>query len=83
MWSKTTCPHCKSINLEPGTLCPTNQVYFRSEHTRFLRLGAADIVVKATLCLDCGLLSLSADTDEVKSLAKAMCIFAQRAANSE
>ena len=78
MWSQPICPICKSGNLEPGTLGPADHVYFRSKHTRFLRLGNADIEVTANLCLDCGSLTLHAETSEAKSLAHAVSAFALR-----
>ena len=82
MWSEAICPSCGSFNLEPGTLGPDDRLYFRSEHTRFLRLGAADIDVTATLCLDCGRLALTAETSEVKALAHAIAQFARRGLTS-
>ena len=76
MWSETTCPNCGSTGILTGNLCSANPLSFRSEHTRFLRLGAADTKVTSHLCLDCGCVFLDACTDEIKSLARAISIFA-------
>jgi len=78
MWSSPICPTCKGGHLWPGTLGPADHFYFRSEHTRFLRLGAADIEVAALLCLDCGRLSLHAETSAAKSFTYAVSAFARR-----
>jgi phage FluMu protein Com len=82
MWPETVCPSCNGINFAQGTLCSIDPLSFRSEHTRSLRLGAADVEVKAYLCLECGLLLLRAETSAVKSLGEAVSIFAQKAVKS-
>ena len=79
MKPETMCPNCGSIGIVSGALHPADPLFFRSEHTRFLRLGAADVKIKSNLCLDCGWIFLNADTNETKSLAEAVSIFARKA----
>jgi len=63
------CPNCNRTNIEPGTLHSTGALHFRPEHARFLKLKTANIAVHAGLCLDCGFVSLTADTKRAKALA--------------
>jgi predicted nucleic-acid-binding Zn-ribbon protein len=63
-----TCPNCNSTNMESGTLGSTGKIHFRPEGTKFLKLKTANVEVAASLCMDCGHLALSGDTEKTKAL---------------
>jgi predicted nucleic-acid-binding Zn-ribbon protein len=63
-----TCPNCNSANIESGSLSSTGKVHFRPEGAKFLKLKTANVDVAASLCMDCGNLALTADTEKVKAL---------------
>jgi predicted nucleic-acid-binding Zn-ribbon protein len=62
------CPICNSTNVQAGTIHSTGKLHFRPEHARFLQLETADAEVTAHLCMDCGHISLTSDTEKVKAL---------------
>jgi len=63
-----TCPNCSGTNIELGHLSSTGKVYFRPEHTKFLKLKTANVDVAANICMDCGNIVLTADTEKIKAL---------------
>ena len=63
-----TCPICNSSNLEPGSLDSTGKIHFRPEDAKFLKLKTANVAVEASLCMDCGHVILTGDTEKVKAL---------------
>ena len=68
MTREMKCLSCGSTNLEPGALRSTGALHFRPDHAEFLKLKTGNVDVDAQLCLDCGMISLSADVQKVKSL---------------
>ena len=68
MNEQAKCPSCNGTNIEPGTLHSTGALHFRPEHAKFLKLKTANVEVNAGLCLDCGQIVLTADSDRVKAL---------------
>lgn len=62
------CPICDSTNVESGAILSTGKLHFRPEHAKFLKLKTGNVEVKAHLCLDCGHISLTGDTEKVKDL---------------
>jgi len=62
------CPNCNSTNMEPGTLGSTGKIHFRPEDAKFLKLKTANVDVAASLCMDCGYLVLTGDTEKTKAL---------------
>jgi predicted nucleic-acid-binding Zn-ribbon protein len=63
-----TCPSCNGTNMEAGSLSATGKIHFRPEDAKFFKLKTANVDVAANLCLDCGYVALTADTEKVKSL---------------
>jgi len=63
-----TCPSCKSTNMESGSLGSTGKIHFRPEGAKFLKLKTANVDVAASLCMDCGHVALTGDTEKVKAL---------------
>lgn len=54
--------------MESGTLASTGKLHFRPEGAKFLKLKTANVDVAAGLCMDCGNLTLTADTEKAKAL---------------
>jgi len=63
-----TCPICNSTNMESGSLGSTGKIHFRPEGAKFLKLKTANVDVAASLCMDCGHLALTCDSEKVKAL---------------
>ena len=63
-----TCPNCSSTKIETGSLNSTGKVHFRPEQAKFLKLKTANVDVSANICIDCGQIVLTADTEKVKAL---------------
>ena len=62
------CPICHGANVQAGAIRSTGTLHFRPEHAKFLQLKTADAEVTAYLCMDCGHISLTSDTEKVKAL---------------
>ena len=62
------CPNCNSTNMESGTLGSTGRIHFRPNSAKFLKLKTANVDVAASLCMDCGHLALTGDTEKTKEL---------------
>jgi hypothetical protein len=54
--------------MEPGSLGSTGKIHFRPEGAKFLKLKTANVDVAASLCMDCGNVALTGDTEKAKSL---------------
>ncbi|MEJ2705945.1 MAG: PF20097 family protein [Sedimentisphaerales bacterium] len=63
-----TCPSCNGTNMAAGSLASTGNIHFRPEGAKFLKLQTANVDVAASLCMDCGHVVLTADTEKVKAL---------------
>jgi predicted nucleic-acid-binding Zn-ribbon protein len=66
--AQTKCLSCGGTNLEPGVLRSTGSLHFRPDNAEFLKLKTANADVSAQLCLDCGMIALTADAQKVRSL---------------
>lgn len=63
-----TCPNCNSTNMTAGSLNSTGSIHFRPSDAKFLKLQTANVEVAASVCMDCGHVVLTADTEKVKAL---------------
>lgn len=54
--------------MESGALGSTGKIHFRPEGAKFLKLKTANVDVTASLCMDCGHLALTGDTEKTKAL---------------
>lgn len=70
MSSNMKCMNCGGTNLHEGTLSSTGKTYFRPADAKFLNLKTANIEISANMCMDCGTISLSGDTQKAKELIK-------------
>ena len=62
------CSACQSEQLEPGAIQSTGKIYFRPENAKFFSFKTANIEIKANLCLACGHVELTADTQKASAL---------------
>jgi predicted nucleic-acid-binding Zn-ribbon protein len=62
------CPNCNSTNMESGTISSTGKIHFHPEGAKFFKLKTANVDVAASLCMDCGHLALTGDTEKTKAL---------------
>jgi hypothetical protein len=54
--------------MESGTLGSTGKIHFRPEGVKFLKLKTANVDVAASLCMDCGHVTLVGDKEKVQAL---------------
>ena len=62
------CLRCGGFNLEPGTLQSTGRLAFVPENSLVLPRQNSQVLVHASLCLDCGTLDLVGDAFKTQSL---------------
>lgn len=62
------CPICGGVNMETGSLSSTGKIHFRPADAKFLKMKTANVEIAANLCMDCGYVALTADTEKVKAL---------------
>ena len=71
MSSEYKCIRCGEADFEKGTVQSAGSVSFRPKDTKFLTMSPGNVSVASRICLTCGLLELSANIKEIKSMIKA------------
>ena len=67
MMTAKTCVACGSSNLEPGTILFGGKPSFIPDKTKFWTLTKG-VDVSAALCMDCGVIVLTANQEEASAL---------------
>ena len=62
------CLRCGGFNLEPGALQSTGRLTFTPENSLALPRQNSQVLVRASICLDCGTLDLVGDAFKTQSL---------------
>jgi ribosomal protein S27AE len=62
------CGRCGSNMVAEGAMHGPRRTSFRPEAARFLTLETGDIMTKATMCRDCGLIEITGDVDKLRRL---------------
>jgi ribosomal protein S27AE len=64
----TKCVRCGSEMLAAGALYGPRRMSFRSEGTKFLTLETGDVMTKASMCRECGLIEITGDVEKLQRL---------------
>jgi len=62
------CARCGSAALAGGALHGISRATFRPEGTKFLTLETSDVMTKATMCRQCGLVEITGDVRKLERL---------------
>jgi len=62
------CVRCGSELLTAGALYGPRRMSFRPEGTKFLTLETGDVMTKATMCRECGLIEVIGDVGKLRRL---------------
>ncbi len=66
--STTKCVRCGSDLIANGALHGPRRLSFRPEGTKFLTLETGDVMTKAIMCRQCGLIELTGDVEKLDRL---------------
>ncbi len=62
------CTRCGSPKLAEGALQGPTRTSFRPSEAKFLTLETGDVMTKATMCRDCGLIEVTGDVSKLSRL---------------
>ncbi len=62
------CLRCGSELIATGALYGPRRMSFRPEGAKFLTLETAEVMTKATMCRECGLLQITGDINKLQRL---------------
>ncbi len=66
--AKPKCARCGSEALAGGAVHGFVRASFRPEGTKFLTLETSDVMTKATMCRECGLIEITGDVNKLRRL---------------
>ena len=64
----TTCSRCSGEMLSAGALFSAVRTSFRPQDSKFLTFQTGDVMTKATMCRDCGLVEIIGDVNKLRRL---------------
>jgi hypothetical protein len=64
----TTCYRCGGETLSAGALFSGMRTSFRPQETKFLTLMTGDVMTKAMMCRDCGVIEIIGDVSKLRHL---------------
>jgi hypothetical protein len=64
----TTCYRCGGETLSAGALFSAVRTSFRPQDSKFLTLATGDVMTKATMCRDCGVIEIIGDVSKLRRL---------------
>ena len=64
----TTCYRCGGEMLSTGALFSGIRTSFRPQESKFLTLETGDVMTKATMCRNCGVVEIVGDVNKLKRL---------------
>jgi hypothetical protein len=62
------CSRCGGETVSGGALYAPVRSSFRPQDSRFMTLQTGDVMTKATMCRDCGLIELTGDVSKLRRL---------------
>ncbi len=62
------CVRCGSELIATGALHGPRRLSFRPEGTKFLTLETGDVMTKAVMCRQCGMIELTGDVEKLERL---------------
>jgi ribosomal protein S27AE len=64
----TTCYRCGAETASPGALFSAVRTSFRPQDSKFLTLESGDVMTKATMCRNCGVIEIIGDVNKLRRL---------------
>ena len=64
----STCYRCGGQMLAPGAIYAAVRMSFRPQDSKFLTLETGDVMTKATMCRDCGVVEIIGDVNKLRRL---------------
>ena len=64
----TTCYRCGSEMLAAGALYSAVRTSFRPQESKFLTLETGDVMTRATMCRQCGVIEIIGDVNKLRRL---------------
>ena len=64
----STCHRCGGQMMAPGAIYSAVRMSFRPQESKFLTLETGDVMTKATMCRDCGVVELLGDVNKLRRL---------------
>ena len=64
----TNCTRCGAETISGGALYSPVRTSFRPQDSRFLTMQTGDVMTKATMCRECGLIEITGDVTKLKRL---------------
>ena len=64
----TNCHRCGGETVSGGALYSPVRTAFRPQDSRFLTMQTGDVMTKATMCRECGLIEIIGDVTKLKRL---------------
>ena len=64
----TTCYRCGSETLAAGALYSAVRTSFRPQESKFLTLETGDVMTRATMCRQCGVIEIIGDVNKLRRL---------------
>ena len=68
MAAENKCSRCGETEFAEGSVQSAGNISFRPKGTKFLTLAPGNVSISGRVCMNCGLIELNADIDEIKSL---------------
>ena len=68
MASENKCSRCGETEFEEGAVQSAGTISFRPKGAKFLTMSPGNVKVSARVCMNCGLIELNGDIQEIKSL---------------
>ena len=62
------CPRCGSELIAPGALHGPGRSSFRPEGAKFFTMTTGDVMTKASMCHECGLVQITGDVNKLRRL---------------
>ena len=63
-----SCGRCGGVSVASGALYSPVRMAFRPADSKFLTLETGDVMTKATMCRDCGVIEIVGDVTKLKRL---------------
>lgn len=67
-----TCLRCGSEMIAAGALHGPHRASFRPEGAKFFTMETGDVMTKATMCRECGLVQITGDVNKLRRLTSGM-----------
>ena len=64
----TTCHRCGGETISGGALYSPVRTSFRPQDSRFLTMQTGDVMTKATMCRNCGVVEIVGDVNKLRRL---------------